>query len=206
MSIDPKDGMRIAVHGQNGMTDEIVSALADTELTPELPDDLREWINGAGPRAVVVPAGSLDELEAVIDLRDARWDLVVITLMPDATQASYRRALRAGATAAVASDAPIDEMVEVVREAVQGRAVLPADVARRLALDAPEMPSDYSPSFDEIGWVQAMAAGTTIADLAEQSGCSKSEMTRRLNMLYEQVGAENRTDALIKFARWGLLD
>lgn len=198
--------VHIAVHGRNGSSDELVAALEAANLDAETPDNLREWAAKGGRRAVILGIDDAEALDAVVDIRDESIDLVMVTLTPDGSQASYRRALLAGATATAPADATPEELVDVVRQAVEGRAILPTEVARRLALDAPERPTHYAPSMDEIGWVQAMAGGATIADLAEQSDCSKSEMTKRLNGLYERVGVENRTEAFIKFARWGLLD
>ena len=198
--------LKVAVHGQNGSAETLIEALQEASIAAEAPDDLEVWAGGAGPRAVVMTVETPDHLDAVIDLRDAHWDLVVVTLTSDDSQSAYRSALRAGATAAAPADAPVAHIVEVVREALEGRSVLPAEVARRLALDAADMPTDYAPSLDEIGWIQSMAAGRTLADITEASGLSKSELNKRLGALYEAIGAENRTEAIIKFARWGLLD
>lgn len=197
---------RVAVHGQNGTTRALLDALKQAEIDAEPADDLAKWAAGPGPRAVVLSADTAEELDTVIDLRDANWDLVVITLTSDDSEATYRKALRAGATAAAPADAPIEQIVEVVREALAGYSVLPADVARGLALEAPERPSEYAPSLDEISWIQAMAAGKTMVEIAELADLSKAELAKRLNRLYERIGAENRTEAIIKFARWGLLD
>lgn len=198
--------LKVAVHGRNGAAQTLRDALEDAEIHTETPDDLTVFASGTGPRAVVMAIDSTEELDAVIDLRDANWDLVVVTLTPDDSQATYRSALRAGATASAPANAPISQIVEVVREALHGRSILPADVARRFALDAPDMPSDYAPSLDQIGWIQAMAAGQTMAEIAESAALSRSELTKRLSLLYRHIGAENRTEAIIKFARWGLLD
>lgn len=199
-------GIKVAVHSTNGSAQTLVDAFERAAIHAETPADLGVWASGNGPRAVVMSVTSEDELDAVIDLRDANWDLVVVTLTPDGTQATYRSALRAGATAAAPSSAPVDEIVEVVREALAGRSVLPADVARRLALDAPDMPRDYAPNLDEIGWIQSMAAGKTMAEISVSTGLTKSELSKGLSALYESIGVDNRTEAIIKFARWGLLD
>ncbi len=197
---------RVAIHGQNGATQALVDALQRADIDAEVAEDLAKWATGSGPRAVVLSAATAEELDTVIDLRDANWDLVVVTLTSDDSDAAYRNALRAGATAAAPADAPIDQIVEVVREALAGYSVLPADVARGLALEAPERPSEYAPSLDEISWIQAMAAGRTMVEIAQSADLSKTELAKRLNRLYERIGADNRTEAIIKFARWGLLD
>ncbi len=198
--------MKVAIKGHNGDQQALLEALNEADIAAEVADDLRVWANGSGPRAVVMAVDTADEMEAIIDLRDSNWDLVVVTLTRDDSQATYRSALRAGATASAPADAPMDHIVEVVREALHGRSILPADVARRLALDAPDQPSDYAPRLDEIGWIQAMASGDTMAEIAESAGVTKSELSKRLNELYRRIGVENRTEAIIKFARWGLLD
>lgn len=198
--------LKVAVEGHNGDQQALLDALHEADIPAEVTHDLAKWAHGSGQRAVVMSVDSAEQMDAIIDLRDSNWDLVVVTLTADDSQATYRSALRAGATASAPADAPMEQIVEVVREALQGRSILPADVARRLALDAPDQPSEYAPRLDEIGWIQAMASGDTMAEIADSGGMSKSELTKRLNELYRRIGAENRTEAIIKFARWGLLD
>jgi len=201
------DDVRVAVFGSNGSTARLIEAFSSLDIVAEQPDDLGAWVIGRGRRAVVLEV-SADEssYDLVVDLRDSRWDLVMVTLTPDASQATYRRALRAGATAAAPADAPAEEVLDVVRAALADRTVLPASVARRLALDAPEIPTEFAPSMEEIGWLQMLAAGATTSDLAGSVQVSASEMTRRLAGLYDKMRVDNRRSALIKAARWGLLE
>ena len=198
-----REGGKVLIHGHDGTAQRLLDALEEVDIRAELADGLEGAASG---RAIVVSVDSDESLDAVIDLRDASWDLVVVTLTEDDSEAAYRKALKAGATAAAPKHAPIEDIVGVVQSALAGRAVLPASVARRLAMEAPETPDAHAPSLEEIGWVQAMAAGRTLADIAEGAGISKAELTKALNTLYERIDADNRTEAIIKFARWGLLD
>jgi DNA-binding NarL/FixJ family response regulator len=195
----------VLIHGHNGTAQRLIDALEAVDIHAEMTEELDSIVSSGG-RAVIMSIDSDEALEAVIDLRDSSWDMVVITLTPDDSEGAYRKALKAGANAAAPKDAPIEDIVDVIRSALGGRSVLPSGVARRLALEAPDIPDAHAPSLEEIGWVQAMAEGRTLADIAEGSGMAKGELTKRLNALYELIDADNRTEAIIKFARWGLLD
>jgi DNA-binding NarL/FixJ family response regulator len=202
----PDEQVRVAIHGLNGRADDLRDAFATINVTAEQPANLDSWVAGHGRRVVLLAVDEDSGYDLVVDLRDSRWDLVVVTLTPDASQATYRRALRAGATAAAPAAASAGEVVDVVKAALADLTVLPSSVARRLALDSPEMPTEYAPSLEEIDLLQQMAAGATTSDLAGSIGVNKSEMTRRLGRLYARMGADNRQSALIKAARWGILE
>ncbi len=199
--------VRVAVIGANGSAGELVEAFANLDVVAEQPTDVDSWVAGPGRRVLILEV--LDDensYDLVVDLRDSRWDLVMVTLTPDASQATYRRALRAGATAAAPADAPAEEVLDIVRSAMADRTILPASVARRLALDAPEVPTEFAPSMEEIGWLQSLATGSTTSSLADSVQVSAREMTRLLAELYDRMGADNRQSALIMAARWGMLE
>ena len=199
--------VRVAVIGANGTAGSLVEAFSELNVVAEQPTDVDSWVAGPGRRVLVLEV--LDDetsYDLVVDLRDSRWDLVMVTLTPDASQATYRRALRAGATAAAPADAPAEEVLDIVRSAMADRTILPASVARRLALDAPEVPTEFAPSMEEIGWLQSLATGSTTSSLADSVQVSAREMTRLLAELYDRMGADNRQSALIMAARWGMLE
>lgn len=50
----------------------------------------------------------------------------------------------------------------------------------------------------EIDWLQQLARGITVADLAERAGYSERMMFRLLRTLYAELHASHRTEALIR--------
>ena len=57
----------------------------------------------------------------------------------------------------------------------------------------------------DVAWLRALADGVTVSSLARASGYSQREMYRLLAALYARLGADSRTDALLRADRAGLL-
>lgn len=60
-------------------------------------------------------------------------------------------------------------------------------------------------SVAERSWLNRLAAGESVADLADRSGVSARTMHRRLRALYARLGVESRGRALVAAASAGLL-
>ena len=59
---------------------------------------------------------------------------------------------------------------------------------------------------DDFVNINGLAAGATVAELAEGAGYSEREMFRILKQLYAALGVENRTQAIIWATRHGILE
>ncbi|MPZ73848.1 MAG: hypothetical protein GEU74_11555 [Nitriliruptorales bacterium] len=97
--------------------------------TADQQDGLGAVCTDAGRRVLLVV------LDSATDAPPSVGDdgLLTVALLPDAQPASYSAALRAGWNATVPSDGPPELIVAVVRGALEGRRLLPRDVARQLA-------------------------------------------------------------------------
>lgn len=130
----------------------------------------------------------------------------VVAVLVEPDQDSYGRALRYGARAAVADRTPVDEIVRVLEAALDRRTLLPTEVAAGLAMGRRHaVPDGIELNTAQLHWIQALAAGTTIADLAVQACYSQREMYRSLGELYSRMGARNRTEAVVLATRWGVV-
>lgn len=131
---------------------------------------------------------------------------VVVALLPDAVPAEYAHALGHGAVAAVAWDADPGEIVTTLGQALKGWSRLPATTATALAA---EWPGAHQPrpeiSEDEVAWLVDLAAGNTVARIADQTGYSERAMFRRLHELYTRLGVNGRAEAIVAAERLGLL-
>ncbi len=58
---------------------------------------------------------------------------------------------------------------------------------------------------EEVGWMQALAAGKRVHEIAEAAGFAERSMFRRLYRVYSALGAGTRTEALLAAERLGLL-
>ncbi len=177
--------------------------LAEAGFQSEEPDELDAWVMAGGRRAVVVSGCAAERLAA---LRDLSPGLAIIVLLEDASLDGYRRALRAGASAAVPWDATPTTIAEVVRSAFDDQSLFPVPVAQALASTASMGVAPPGLSAIEVAWLNKLAKGMTVSELAKDVGCSSREMFRLLRSLYTKMGVRNRREALFEAARWGLPD
>jgi DNA-binding NarL/FixJ family response regulator len=53
-------------------------------------------------------------------------------------------------------------------------------------------------SAERLSWLRALAAGRTVAQLADQAGYSERAMFRLLRLLYQDMGVGGRVEALLR--------
>ncbi len=156
------------------------------------------------PAAVLI---TLRPPEACADIeRYAAGGATVVALLPDPTAAEHAHALSHGATGTVDWSADPDEIVAVLRVALEGQARIPVAIARELAS---EWPGAHAPrpefTEEEAEWIADLARGIPVARLADDSGYSERAMFRRLHDIYSRLGAANRAEAIVAAERLGLL-
>jgi len=156
------------------------------------------WLRNHRGAAVLVAVHKVSDLDVVVELVAEAPGSVVVTLGV--------ASLSAGATGSVALNAGAEEVVLILNAAMSDNIVIPAPVARSMARENGRKTQPMGITEDEISWLQAMASGETVAELSLRLGYSEREMYRRLRRLYSRIGATGRTDALLRAARWGLLD
>src|SRR5258707_106441 len=96
-------------------------------------------------------------------------------------------AVRAGVPCVLPRQASPEVLRRAVAAAIDGQAVLPVSVVAGLAAGA-GLPAGSVPSDDKLAWLRALAAGVTVAQLAEQVGYSERAMFRLLKSLYRDLG------------------
>jgi len=130
---------------------------------------------------------------------------VVVALLPDPSPAGHAHAFEHGAASATAWDADPAEIVAALTHAIEGWSRLPVATAAALAA---EWPGAHTPRPDitdeEIGWLADLAAGETVARIADEIGYSERAMFRRLHEVYERLGVSGRTEAIVAVERLGL--
>lgn len=159
----------------------------------------------ASPAAALVTLRMLESCDHVVDLAAA--GVVVVALLPEPTPEAHAHAYSHGATGTVDWNADPGEIVAALQAALEGRTRLPAEITRVLAS---EWPSIHAPrpeiDEDEADWLIALAAGSTVARLADDTGYSERAMFRKLHDLYERLGVATRAEAIVVAERIGLLD
>lgn len=192
-----------ALYG-HGLHDTLTAA----GMSPVLVDDLEE-LSGAlprpGPVLVVVPADGLEPLQDLVEETGRTTEVSVVVVTPEDSVESFVAAVRGGALGVLHAGADLDLAVEVVRSAADGRVVVPERVARALSRPAH---TEVAPRLEprEREWLRQLGEGCTVASLARSAAYSEREVYRLLSRTYHRLGASNRTDALLRAERWGLLD
>jgi DNA-binding NarL/FixJ family response regulator len=182
-----------------------LASLAD--VVPLLRSLVPAWPDGGGDRhgvacVVVVPAADLVTVLAAARAVEPVPVSVVCITDPGGVDAVLE-AIQAGATGVVGLDDELSVVVQVVRAAASGMTLVPRHVARGLCRQQPGRAPEIAPT--ERGWLRHLAGSGTVTSLARASGFSEREMYRLLGTLYRQLGATNRTEALLLAERWGLL-
>jgi DNA-binding NarL/FixJ family response regulator len=179
----------------------LMAALGEVGVRSEAPDDLMAWIREEQRRVVLMTLRSAEDWALLTQLHRVRPDIVVIAVLEETGVSAYVRALAAGAVSAVPRDAPPEGVRQVFEAAVSGTSLLPIEVVRLLVSpgeSTPETPDLPSPH--EIEWLQQLATGVTVAQLADRAGYSERAMFRLLRNLYAKLDVRTRTEALM-FAR-----
>lgn len=175
-----------------------IEAIIDrTGSQVEQPADALAWASRPERRIALLSLLAPADWALLTELTATGEDTVVVAVLDDASIAGYVRAIRTGAVGAVPRDAEPEVLREVVEAAVTGRSVLPIEVLRVLAAQAPaEGPG--GPQRHEIEWLRQLARGVSVARLAEQAGYSERMMFRLLRDVYTRLGVGSRTEALIR--------
>ncbi len=168
---------------------------------------LADWKRGRDGVAVILGAAADPALKDLSGFAGDHPHIPVVVVLREISLADYANAIRSGATAALGEDEPTEALVWVVQAALQDRVSVPLTVMQSMAARIPAAPdADAWIVPHEAEWLRGLAAGTTVAGLAESAGYSERELFRMLHELYVRIGVGNRTEAIIWATRHGLLD
>lgn len=157
------------------------------------------------PSAVLATLRQPDGCDLVEHL--ASSGIVVVALLPDPSPEEHAHAYSHGAAGTVDWNADPEDIVAALAAALDGRTRLPVEVARSLAAVWPSMHAPRPEvSAEEAEWLASLAAGTTVARLAEDTGYSERVMFRKLHDLYDRLGVTGRAEAIVAAERLGFLD
>ncbi len=152
----------------------------------------------------VLPDG--DGIAFARELRDRYADLGIVVLTSADGDDVLFRALETGASAFVAKNAPVTEIITSVRHAAVAASSFTASglasaIARRnQAVTSPRL----SPR--ELQVLGMLSEGKSVPQIAAAMYLSRSTAKTYITRVYEKLGAANRAQALMTAVREGLID
>ena len=155
------------------------------------------------PQALPGQAGPGTPLDSLGDLQDAGTPVVV--LVPHATQvAAY---WTAGARGLLLREAPLEALVASLQAVVHGLVVLDVTLAASLL---PTRVLEQMPLVDpltrrELDVLRLVAEGLPNKAIADRLHISEHTVKFHLNALMGKLGAQSRTEAVVRATRTGLL-
>ena len=189
---------------------------------------LRHALTADDAVEIVGEAGSAAEAEAVIDrerpdvvlvdvmlgdgngldlartLRERYPTLGIVILTMHGDDEHLFRALDNGASAFVLKSAPATDVVAAARQAAVAPTSFTAhDLAGAMRRRMTEPQVRLTPREHEI--LQHLADGVSVAVLAKRLYISPSTAKTHMSKLYEKLGAQNRTQAIMEAVRLGLV-
>lgn len=192
-------------------TDPQLKVVADVPSGEEAIEKVHELHPDVVVMDVAMPG--LSGFEATQRIHEAHADVKILALTVHDSEAYIFQMLRAGAVGYVLKRAPAAEVIEAVKAAFRGEAILHPSVAKLLIRDylTRVEKGQESTSFDQLSKrereiVKLIAEGSTNRDIAEMLCLSiKTVQAHRANFM-RKLGLHDRTE-LVKYAiRRGIID
>lgn len=176
----------------------LIASLSGLGVEIEAPRDVLAWALAADKRVILFAVVQPTDWDVLDSLCRADSGVLVLALLEAPDVATYVRAISAGAVGAVSRAVEEVDLHAMFHAAVAGQTVLPTDVVRALAERSSAVEAaPGEPSAQAKGWLRELAAGETVATLANRADYSERMMFRHLRDLYRTLGVSRRTEALI---------
>ena len=140
-------------------------------------------------------------IDALIAIRTAFPEALVIMLTTFEGDVDIRRSLEAGARGYMLKNMPPKELVEVIRQVHAGKKRIPAEVAAHLA----EYVGDDALTEREIDVLRYVASGNRNREIGERLFISEETVKVHIKHIMEKLGASDRTQAVAIAVRRGII-
>jgi DNA-binding NarL/FixJ family response regulator len=152
---------------------------------------------------VQMPGKTGLEVTRLLRQAGARCAILILSAYDD--EPFVRSALQAGANGYILKTAKPEELIEAVHNVREGQMVLDHRLALSLAVSLPVSAPAATPSAREMEVLQLVAQGFTNKAIAAQLGISDRTVQGHLANIFEKLGAESRTDAVMAGLKTGLI-
>ena len=140
-------------------------------------------------------------IAATREIMTAAPNTKILVLTTFTTSDSIAQVLAAGAKGVILKNIPRDQLLESIRQIIEGKQVLSEDVKSILSEDPPAEP--LSPRQKEI--LDMIGRGMSNHEIAKILGISVTVVKEHITSLYTKLGAANRTEAVTIALRKQLL-
>ena len=187
--------------------DGAVAALAAAGHAVQTPTNPVAWIRQAREAVVVLTVQAETDWTVLAEAAAIETTAAsLVVLLEEMSPAAGVRAVRAGAHSVLTRQVSAEALRRTVSAVLDGQAVLPALVVSALVAGVGvDNSSARVPSAERLSWLRGLAAGTTVAQLADQAGYSERAMFRLLRSLYRDMGVGGRVEALMRARDLGWL-
>ena len=152
---------------------------------------------GAGrPTLMLVAVRSTRDWE-VLD-RLVRAEQQVVVFLPNPDPEHIRRAWTSGAMGVLTDDTPPAQIVDALRAARKGHALVSVALLRRVLA-----PSWTSLPASDRRLLEQLSTPLTVAEIAESEDCSERTLYRRIQRLYARLQVSGRREAVELWLRTG---
>ena len=147
----------------------------------------------------------LDGVEAArrVKAQSPATNIVMLTMHADADV--VRRALAAGAVGYLTKDCSIDEVAEAVRMAADGEGAISPSLAAAMLRESSRPAEEPILSAREAEVLQLVAEGKSPPEVAAELFISAKTVKNHLSNIYEKLDARDRTQAVLKGLRMGVI-
>jgi DNA-binding NarL/FixJ family response regulator len=152
-----------------------------------------------------------DGVEACRQIKATGSSARVVMLTMHADQDVLTNAIRAGAIGYLTKDSSTREIADAVRMAAEGDTVLSPQLARSMLAEVrrseePAAPTeDHAVSRREEEVLQLIADGCSTGEVAERLYISQKTVKNHLASIYQKLDARDRTQAVLRAVRMGIV-
>ncbi len=150
----------------------------------------------------------LDGVEATRRIRQRFPDVRVVMLTMHADEATMARAIRAGADGYLVKDCSTEEIADTLSQVVAGDTAVSRQVAVSMLAEVQALPgggNEESVSKREEEVLQLIADGCSTAEVASHLFISQKTVKNHLAAIYHKLDARDRTQAVLRAVRMGIV-
>jgi NarL family two-component system response regulator LiaR len=146
---------------------------------------------------VVMPV--MDGMQATERIHNKYPDLKILVLSSFQDHESVHQLLRGGAIGYITKDALANDLVNVIRTTMQGKAVFSPNIIEKLISpeSAPPATDKFNLTDRELEILVAMADGLTLQQMALKLSITLSTVKYHSANIFRKLGAQNRSEALV---------